>query len=292
MAPTAALDAQISALRAAWGRDDADRWQLVALAEVDSTQRLAAETARVSTGLRSRWLAVVAAAQRAGRGRGDKAFATAPGEAWTFTLGAELTLPADRWPMASLVVGEALARALSAASGGDVRVKWPNDLVVVRDGAWRKLGGCLSERVERPGLAPVWLCGVGINLRREQLPADLGEAVASLDDLGIDTADGAPALLVAVVAAVRQAVEAWQADGGALDVARLDARLAFQGAPVTLLLDDGGGRCVGTLLGVATDGRLRLLDDDGHERVVLPLGIAGAGGTVPWHAPPPLARDA
>ncbi len=287
---SAALEAQISALRAAWGRDEGDRWQLVALAEADSTQRLAAEIARVTPGLHHRWLMLITADQRTGRGRSDKAFATAPGAAWTFTLGAELTLPAERWPLASLVVGEALARALSAATGADVRIKWPNDLVIVREGAWRKLGGCLSERVERQGLSPVWLCGIGINLRREGLPAGLREAVACLDDLGVDTANGSPSLLVAVVAAVRRAVEAWQADGGALDVARIDARLAFLGAPVTLLLDDGGERCEGRLLGVAADGRLRLGEGSGQERDVLPLCIEGAGGTVPWHAPPPLAR--
>jgi BirA family biotin operon repressor/biotin-[acetyl-CoA-carboxylase] ligase len=64
----------------------------------------------------------------------------------------------------SLAVGVGVAEALRSA-GGDIKLKWPNDLVVVRDGRLGKLGGILIEVEESEGESSV-LVGLGLNIDR------------------------------------------------------------------------------------------------------------------------------
>jgi BirA family biotin operon repressor/biotin-[acetyl-CoA-carboxylase] ligase len=113
--------------------------------------------------------AVVADHQTAGRGRLGRRFEAPPGTA----LLASLVVPAR--PLAPLAAGVAAAHACR----GDVRIKWPNDLMV----AGRKLAGIL---VERHGDRCV--VGVGINLRwappgATMLPVDRDQL---LERLGVE----------------------------------------------------------------------------------------------------------
>ena len=88
---------------------------------------------------------VIADHQTAGRGRLERRWDAPPGTALlvSFVLG-----PA---PLLSLAAGVAAAEAC----GPEVRLKWPNDLLL--DG--RKLGGILVETTPRKAI-----CGIGINL--------------------------------------------------------------------------------------------------------------------------------
>ena len=88
---------------------------------------------------------VVADHQTVGRGRMQRRWEAPPGTALlvSFVL--------ERNPLLSLAAGVAAAEAC----GPDVRLKWPNDLLL--DGA--KLGGILVEAT--PDKA---VCGIGINL--------------------------------------------------------------------------------------------------------------------------------
>jgi BirA family biotin operon repressor/biotin-[acetyl-CoA-carboxylase] ligase len=88
---------------------------------------------------------VVADHQTAGRGRLDRRWESSAG---TALLASFVLLPN---PLLSLAAGVAAAEAC----GGDVRLKWPNDLLLY--GA--KLGGILVEATPTKAI-----CGVGINL--------------------------------------------------------------------------------------------------------------------------------
>lgn len=88
---------------------------------------------------------VMANYQTAGRGRLDHRWDTPPGTALLVSFVLEPN------PLLSLAAGVAAAEAC----GPDVRLKWPNDLLL--DG--RKLGGILVETT--PDRA---ICGIGINL--------------------------------------------------------------------------------------------------------------------------------
>ena len=113
---------------------------------------------------------VVADEQTAGRGRMDRRWEAPPGAALlvSFVL--------EPHPLLSLALGVAAARAC----GPDVRLKWPNDLLL----GGRKLGGILVEVTSGKAI-----CGIGINLtwapegaamlgaRREELFSRLREQV-------------------------------------------------------------------------------------------------------------------
>lgn len=98
--------------------------------------------------------------QTAGRGRRGRSWLAPPGGAvclslsWTFP-----EVPRDAGSL-SLAVGVSVLRALVALNVPDVRLKWPND-VLIGD---RKLGGILIElRAEAAGPACV-VVGIGLNV--------------------------------------------------------------------------------------------------------------------------------
>lgn len=109
----------------------------IRLAEVTSTQDVARGLPAGSV--------VVADHQTAGRGRLGRRWEAPPGSA----LLASFVQP--RRPLASLAAGVAAAHA----GGGEVRLKWPNDLLL----GGRKLGGILIE-----AHGDTCVVGIGINL--------------------------------------------------------------------------------------------------------------------------------
>ena len=134
---------------------------------------------------------ILADRQTAGRGRSGRAWASEEGAGIWSTLIARPTDDAAL-DVLSLRVGLAAARALEAFSDGDVRVKWPNDLML-RDG---KLGGILIESRWREERVDWIAIGVGINCR---VPREIPNARALL--AGVDRID----VLAALVPAIRAA---------------------------------------------------------------------------------------
>jgi BirA family transcriptional regulator, biotin operon repressor / biotin---[acetyl-CoA-carboxylase] ligase len=88
---------------------------------------------------------VIADHQTAGRGRLDRRWEAPPGTALLVSFVLELN------PVLSLAAGVAAAEAC----GPQVRLKWPNDLLLIG----RKLGGILVEATPHKAV-----CGIGINL--------------------------------------------------------------------------------------------------------------------------------
>jgi BirA family biotin operon repressor/biotin-[acetyl-CoA-carboxylase] ligase len=156
-------------------------------------------------------------------------------------------LTPDRSGLLTLAAGVAGAEACLAASGRDVRCKWPNDLV----GDDGKVGGILAEsRVDRGALAHA-VVGVGINLTP---PPDVPGAT------GLGRVDEGR-LLEALLRRLRALVDA---PGEVLDAYR--PLCATIGLEVRATTTDG--RVVeGTATGVADDGSLTLATPDGDASV-------------------------
>lgn len=95
-------------------------------------------------------MVVVSDRQEYGRGRRDRTWISAPG-AVAVSVACEPRWPAGRWGLLSLLAGLRAAEAL----GGEVSLKWPNDLLVGEE----KVGGVLVE-----GSGGVAVAGCGINL--------------------------------------------------------------------------------------------------------------------------------
>jgi len=143
-------------IRAALAPDLRQSLQLDVLLHADSTNDELLARAAPEPGAMAVCIAEI---QSAGRGRRGRNWTAPPGgslclsAAWTFSG----TPP--QLSTLSLVVAVAALRALSAATGLAVSVKWPNDLVV--DG--RKLGGILVETRTDSRLTHV-VAGIGLNV--------------------------------------------------------------------------------------------------------------------------------
>jgi BirA family transcriptional regulator, biotin operon repressor / biotin---[acetyl-CoA-carboxylase] ligase len=119
---------------------------------LDVAHRLAAEGAEAGT-------LIIANEQTAGRGRGGKTWASAPGAGLWLTL---IERPADTsgLDVLSLRVGLAAARALDRFAAEPIRVKWPNDLYI----EYGKLAGILVEARWRESSLEWVAIGLGINV--------------------------------------------------------------------------------------------------------------------------------
>jgi BirA family biotin operon repressor/biotin-[acetyl-CoA-carboxylase] ligase len=198
---------------------------------------------------------ILAERQSAGRGRNGRAWASENGAGIWMTLVARYVDEAAL-DVLSLRVGLAAARALEEFAGGQVQVKWPNDLML-DDG---KLGGILIESRWREERVDWIAIGIGINCR---VPADVSSARALRS--GIDRV----AVLAELVPAVRAAAEARGALGAAElhDFERRDwARGRRSVAPLAGVvsgIDARGGLLVRTDAGdvAARSGSLILAED-------------------------------
>ncbi len=155
------------------------RW----VAETGSTNADLMELAR---GGASHGAVLFAEHQLAGRGRLDRTWVAAPGQALLASVLVRPALaPADAHRVTT-ALGVAAAEACSDLSGVEVALKWPNDLVARRGsgGIQRKLGGLLAESlVEGEALRAV-VAGLGVNVAWPlDLPAHLAAGVTSIVDL-------------------------------------------------------------------------------------------------------------
>ena len=146
---------------------------------------------------------VVASQQTAGRGRLGRVWESPAGGVYVSFL-FRPTLPVAGLSPLPLVVGLGAARGLERL-GADVRLKWPNDLVL--DGG--KLAGVLLEMAAEADRAQWVVAGIGLNVRRAPMAAGaasgaatgaaagLATSAAYLEDAlpGIDLADVAAAVI-------------------------------------------------------------------------------------------------
>lgn len=124
----------------------------------------------------------VADHQTAGRGRRDRSWTTAPGDALLVSVLVRPRVEPGRLAIVTAALAVAAVEACSALGHEHVRIKWPNDLVVGRAGGWRKLAGILAQSEQGPS-GPAVVVGMGLNLVGERLGPLTDRAIA-LDALG------------------------------------------------------------------------------------------------------------
>lgn len=230
---------------------------------------------------------LVAADQRAGRGRSGRAWVTAPGTALTCSVLLRPAVPAHALAWVTLLAGLAVARAAgdllgaAAADRGEasrVGIKWPNDVLVLGAGGtdvegWqrdRKVAGILAETV--PGRPGDVVLGIGVNVaqRAEQLPVPWATSLRLAAGRAPDAAVGVDDVLDAVGSHLAGLLHRWEAAGGDADAAGLAAEV--RAACVTLgravrVELPGASAVTGTAAGLDGEGRL-LVDTGAGVRVV------------------------
>lgn len=204
---------------------------------------------------------VAADEQTAGRGRFDRKWVTRPGAALAFSLvlrpaAEEVTRMGFYSPLAALGVAE----ALEGLYGLVPRIKWPNDVLL--DG--RKAAGILVESVWDGDQPQGAVLGIGLNVTRDAVPPaeELLFPATSVED-----ALGRRADRWALLRAVLAGVLAWRPRLGSPEfLSAWESRLAFRGEWVRITSGyRPGEEREGRLIGIATSGSLRLLDEQGRE---------------------------
>ncbi|GEB54123.1 biotin--[acetyl-CoA-carboxylase] ligase [Streptomyces cacaoi] len=208
---------------------------------------------------------LIAEGQTAARGRLDRAWSAPPRSGLFFSVLLRPAPPAERWGWVPLLAGVAAAAALARTAGVDTGLKWPNDLLVTVDGAERKAGGILAERVGTDLL----VLGIGLNvtLRAEELPVPTAGSLALAGARGTDR----DPLLRAVLRAVEDWYGRWTAaDGDASAAGLLPAYAAgcvTLGRTVRVELP-GGKDLVGEAVAVDGDGRIVIASEHGVQQPV------------------------
>ena len=197
------------------------------------------------------WLAE---AQRSGRGRQGRDWICAPhsGLLFSFRVKSEL-MTASRPTLLPLAVGLGAARGAQAATGRDVRTKWPNDLWL--DG--RKLGGVLVEA--RPGAGGWAVVGVGINCDPAAIAgADLPRATTLAPGVRRE------ALLAELLHAIETAIDDWRCGRFEKLHAAWSERDCLLGTRVQV--ETAAGTMRGRACAITDLGMLRLELDSGESR--------------------------
>ena len=166
-------------------------WSVEHHAVVTTTQSLAR--------LLPAWSAVTSDEQTAGRGQRERSFVSDPGGLYLTAV-----LPYADDPVASrgfaLAVGWAVRATLRRAGVADVRLRWPNDLMI----GTRKVGGILVEQGEQDTL----LVGLGLNVSNQPWRADpsLREIAGRLVDMrGGEALPDRPELTARLLRAIARA---------------------------------------------------------------------------------------
>lgn len=200
--------------------------------------------------------ALFAEQQTGGRGRHGRAWASPAGSNLYLSLSRRFDGGLARLGGLSLVVGVATADALHALGASSIRVKWPNDLVIVDGDSLRKIGGVLIEGGMQDG-RPRAVIGIGLNVRMPEDAADaIGQPWTDLHALLGDTLPSRTAIAAALLASLVDAIDRFDTEGLAPFLSRFDALDALSDADVVTTVGDIAH--AGVAVGLAEDGALRL----------------------------------
>ena len=241
--------------------------------EVTSTNTLAGEM--LARGELSHGDAITARHQTQGRGRGA-------GRTWSDEAGASLLLsvvltqipePAHLLQYrAALAVLSALRRlSKDHANGNDVRLKWPNDILL----KGKKVSGLLIEAQWSGTTMRSAIVGIGVNVRQRSFPEEIAPMATSLMKEGIH----------ATVEAVRE--EILNSIAAELHVSpvphvlsRLQKELQWMTQLPSLEVIESGRHTMGLHFeGIEESGAARLSDENGNV-------IAVRAGSLSWDKPP------
>jgi BirA family biotin operon repressor/biotin-[acetyl-CoA-carboxylase] ligase len=149
------------------------------LASTDSTNRDVVDLARAGA---AEGVVVVADHQTAGRGRLGRTWQAPPGASLLVTVLLRPALPVTDVHLVTIAAALAAADACATVAGVRPGLKWPNDLVIERDGVTRKLAGLLSESIVERGRVSAVALGMGLNVQwPADLPPDLADIATALN---------------------------------------------------------------------------------------------------------------
>jgi BirA family biotin operon repressor/biotin-[acetyl-CoA-carboxylase] ligase len=227
------------------------------LAEAASTNDLAKQAAKEGAPHGSVW---ICEAQTAGRGRQGRAWTSPRGENILASVLARVACAPARLPSLSLAAGLSVRDVVAEVlPDRDVRVKWPNDVVVGPYPRHRKIAGILVEATLAGSKADFVIVGIGLNVHTRVFPDGIASVATSCALEGGTALDRAE-ILADVVAALDRDLSHVAAFGLGLVRARLERADLLRGHRVS------GDAGLGICEGIDDDGRLLVRGDDGIVR--------------------------
>lgn len=141
--------------------------------EIDSTN---AEAMRLAKDGENHGTLVTAKKQYAGRGRRGRTWASEDADNIYMSLLLRPKFSAEKAPMLTLVMAYSVTKVLREQEDLEVKIKWPNDLVIGK----KKICGILTEmKMEERAISSV-IIGVGMNVNVENFPKELRDKATSL----------------------------------------------------------------------------------------------------------------
>jgi BirA family biotin operon repressor/biotin-[acetyl-CoA-carboxylase] ligase len=203
---------------------------------------------------------VIADEQTQGRGRLNRKWFTPKGSALAFTL----ILRQLPRPHLSRTVGLAALSIAESCSGLGLapRIKWPNDILL----NGKKTAGILIETVWSGEDVDSLVIGMGINVTKESVPPTelLQFPATSLEDM----LGNPPLPREELLSNILKAFLHWRGRVGSDEFMNAwEKLLAFQGEQVQIM-DGVASPTTGELLGLESDGSLRLRDAHGKSVIV------------------------
>ncbi len=231
--------------------------KVVRVDEADSTNTLAKELA--SSGRLGPVGLVVAESQTGGRGRFGRRWHSPHGGIW-FSLVIRPRLSVREAGVVPLLASVVTAEAVAEATGLDVRIKWPNDLLI----EGKKVAGILTELAAELGEIDYLVVGVGLNANvsfDELGDSDLA-ATTLMDETG--RAVDRPRLIAKIVNRFLSDLAGLPKDVDKM-LRRWRARSATLGRTVTVTA--AGEAFTGEAIDLDSEGGLIVVDKAGTRRV-------------------------
>lgn len=118
----------------------------------------------------------VADRQSAGKGRRGRSWDSPKGTEIFMSLLLRPQFVPDKAPMLTILMAIAAAEAVRDKTDLEVKIKWPNDLVI----GGKKICGILTEMSAEIDYIDYVVVGVGVNVNRKEFPEELREKATSL----------------------------------------------------------------------------------------------------------------
>jgi BirA family biotin operon repressor/biotin-[acetyl-CoA-carboxylase] ligase len=220
------------------------------LATTTSTNDEAKRGARAGAPHGATW---VAEEQTAGRGRQGRSWVSPRGENLLFSVLLRVDCVPSRLPLVAIVAGLAVRDAVArAAPRADVRIKWPNDVLV----GSKKIAGILVEAITAGRRIEAVVVGAGVNVHTRAFPEDLAERATSVSLVSSEPPDR-DALLGHILERIDHDLHVVLSRGLGIVRGRVDAADALRGKHVRNESGDAG-----VASGIDDEGRLLVRRDD------------------------------
>lgn len=146
--------------------------QILFFEQIDSTNTVAHAQALQGA---PEGLVILADAQSQGKGRRGKKWVSPPGVNLYFSILLRPQVAKEKIPVLTLMAGVACAEALRNKTDLDVKIKWPNDLLIGE----KKVAGILTEGEPSANFVILGI-GVNVNWPNSEMPQEIRETATSL----------------------------------------------------------------------------------------------------------------